>query len=307
MRNALIKAFHFDLPLDAVQREIAGVALQKAGAPFSLQDPAVFRDKVRIAWGYYQALRDKARPRGLRRLTYELDRQLYRRRNDEYLDDPKLDEKRRWKIVDDLDKLNQTIRSYRWFLASLGAYAAEKPGNELSVLDIGSGHGAFPIYLANEGELAGKRIQVTGSDISPVYVAKAQAKSLREKVRVEFRQLDALQLDRMEERFDIITSSQTIHHFGPGFLAELLARVSKNARQGVIFFDDRRSPAVLAGAAVATALVGRGDPWFVHDAVVSVRRMYSPAELEMLARCAPGGETYRAQNMGPAYTVLKTV
>jgi 2-polyprenyl-3-methyl-5-hydroxy-6-metoxy-1,4-benzoquinol methylase len=296
----------FRSPLEHLQQEIAAEALQRAGAPFSLDDAAQYREGVRRVWGFYRAGLARAQEKPLREAARVFDNLLYERKREEYIDDPLLADEKREKLIENLDSLNRLAHSYDWFFRALEKFIAKAPVGELTVLDIGSGHGAFPIRLADKRSLGGRTLSVIGSDISPLYVEKARDAARKQRVRVEFRVLDALKLDRMEERFDIITSSQTIHHFSPAFLSELMARVRANAKVGVIFFDDRRSALTLLGATVGTLAVSR-NPRFLHDGVVSVRRMYSPAELEMLARCAPGGEIFHARNLGPIYTATEAV
>jgi 2-polyprenyl-3-methyl-5-hydroxy-6-metoxy-1,4-benzoquinol methylase len=294
----------FDRPLDHLQRDFAAAALKLSGAPFDPAGGEAFRESVRRTWGYYRSLAAKATPRGLAGAELRIDRVLHRRYREEYIDDPALPAALRAALVSQLNSLNHVLLSYPQFFAALEAFAAHLPGTSLAVLDIGSGHGAFPIAMAKKGKLAGKQLDVTGSDISPLYVEAAQAAAIREKARVDFHVVDALRLNEMQARYDIITSSQTIHHFSPEFVAELFARLKGNARYGVVLFDAQRTLPTLVGAAIGTALVGR-NRYLVHDGVISVRRMYAPAELELLARCAPGGEIWRSSNWGPAYTVTE--
>jgi SAM-dependent methyltransferase len=203
-----------------------------------------------------------------------------------------------------LDRLNRTFGIYLWMFRALERFA-DGAGGELSVLDVGSGHGAFPIRLAARGRLGAARLRVVGSDIEPAYVEAAQQAAARAGVAVEFRRLDALALDRVEERFDLIVCTQTAHHFPPEFLAELMLRARRNARRGVLFFDGRRSALSIALGSPGMFALSGADPLFLHDAVVSVRRMYSPAELEMLALCAPGGEAFSARNYGPVHVIAQ--
>lgn len=295
--------FSFDLPLDGLQRELAETALRRCGAPFDVADRAQFHESVRQVWGYYRALVLRATPRDpLRKVSLTLDREVHRRDYEEFLDDAAYPSERRTKILHDLDLFNRVIRTYDWFFKALETFARDLPPGDLSVLDVGSGHGAFPIRLAQKGELGKRRVNVTGSDINAVFVEQAQALALKKKARVDFRVLDATKLAQDTERYDLVISSQTIHHFSPAFLAEIMMHVRKHARLGVVLFDDRRAAWAAVAAAIGTGLVGR-DWHFTHDAVVSVRRMYSAAELEMLARCSPGGEAYQSHNFGPHYTL----
>lgn len=297
-----MKLLAFNTPLDELQRGIAREALQRAGAPFSLDNATEFRNQVRRVWGYYQAGLARAKPVGAAKWLHPIDRAVYDRWHEEYLDDTHLPEARRRKLIAQLNRLNRLLQSYRWFIRALEEAVADLPEGPLSLLDIGSGHGGFPIRLARLGTLAKHPLHVTGSDIEEAFLSLARERARRARVQAEFRRIDALELDRMAERFDIITSTQTVHHFSPEFLAELMARAYANARHLVVLFDDRRGVIPLLGAVALTSVFG--NPAFVHDAVVSIRRMYSPAELEMLAQCSLGGEAARACNFGPHYVMF---
>jgi 2-polyprenyl-3-methyl-5-hydroxy-6-metoxy-1,4-benzoquinol methylase len=295
----------FDLAIDGFQRGLGERALAEAGAPFDPDDRERFRAGVERVWAGYQAARLSAAPRRpVPWLQHRIDRAVYRRDRGEHIDDPTLPDARRTALVNDLDRLNRGLGFYHWAFRALEGVVDGAPDGELSVLDIGSGHGAFPIRLAAEGRLGTHRLRVVGSDIEPAYVAAGVRAARARGVMVEFRRVDALALDTLAERFDVITCTQTVHHFPPAMLADLMVRARRNARHGVLFFDARRGAVTLAGVTLAALAISR-DRFFLDDGTVSVRRMYSPAELDLLARCAPGGGVFRARNFGPQYVVAK--
>lgn len=293
----------FVLTLDSLQRRLAQEALSEGGAPFDASRPGGFRQGVRKVWEIYQGKRRSFHPHPAAAL-HLTDRLVYERKREEWIDDPNLPDKVRTRMIRNLDRVNRALGAYLWFFAALRRVLRDAPDGNIRLLDIGSGHGAFPIRLAKKGKLAGRSIEVIGSDIVPAYVEAAREAARDEGARVEFRVLNALKLDRMKERFDVITCTQTIHHFPPDFLAELMVRARANARHAVLFFDARRAPWSVAGVALLAVAVTR-DPGLVHDGVISIRRMYSPAELEMLANCSPGGEAFRARRFGPMYVIAE--
>jgi 2-polyprenyl-3-methyl-5-hydroxy-6-metoxy-1,4-benzoquinol methylase len=288
---------HYDLPRDALQRELRDRALRSAGAPFDPKDPDKFRDGVTRVWRDYQAER--------RRANLFLDLALHARDREEHIDNPDLPAKLRTRLIRTLDRLNRALGAYQWIFAALERFL-DDGSDDVSILDLGSGHGAFPIRLAKRGRLGNHRLRVVGSDLAMAYVEEARRAAARARVNVEFRQLDALKLDQLDEQFDILTCTQTVHHFPPEFLASMMVSARNHARRGVLFFDAQRTLFNALGVAAAGTIASIGDRMFVHDAVVSIRRMYGPGELELLARCAPGGESFRARNFGPFYVVLES-
>jgi 2-polyprenyl-3-methyl-5-hydroxy-6-metoxy-1,4-benzoquinol methylase len=289
---------HYDLPRDAIQREMGERALRSAGAPFDPKDPSKFREGVTRVWRDYQAEKRRS-------LSMMIDVALHARDREEHIDNPALPAQLRTRLIRTLDRLNRALGAYQWIFAALERFLDDGSAS-ISVLDLGSGHGAFPIRLAKKGRLGNHELRVVGSDLSMTYVEEARQNAARQNVAVEFRQLDALKLDQLDERFDVLTCTQTVHHFPPEFLASMMVSARKHARRGVLFFDAQRTLLNTLGVAAAGTIASIGDRMFVHDAVVSIRRMYGPGELELLARCAPGGESFRARNFGPFYVVLES-
>ena len=76
---------------------------------------------------------------------------------------------------------------------------------------------------------------------------------------------------------------QSLHHFTPGQLALMIAQV---------------------GAAGARTFVGIDGRWFVHDALVSARRLYAEAELELVASIAAPTARVSVGANGPFHSVL---
>ena len=282
-----------------MHRQLRDRVLRAAGAPFDPADVTRFSDGVSRVWRDYQAERRRSWP-----LLF--DRLLHVRDREEHIDNPALPDEKRRSLIRGLDRLNRAVGAYQWLFWALESFLDRtSPGGEVSVLDLGSGHGAFPIKLAQKRRLGRHRLRVVGSDLAPPYVDEARRAAARAGVDVEFRVVDALALDQLDERFDLLTCSQTVHHFPPELLARMLVSARSHARLGILFFDAQRTALNLVGSAALGLMASGGDPMFVHDAVVSVRRMYGPGELELLARCAPGGEAVRARNFGPLYVVLE--
>lgn len=219
---------------------------------------------------------------------------------DEHMDDPAFDETRRLRLVNALDRHSRFFGSYDRFFTVLAPLLAGGPS---TVLDLASGHGGFAIALAH----AFPRHRVISSDVRPEYVEIARRAACAAGAPVEHRVLDAFRLDESlaPGEIDVITCTQSLHHFGAGGACLLAAEALRHARRGICFIDLARSASLLAALA-AVAAVSERDPAFLHDATVSVRKAFVPEELALLALLIPGGEALETFYLPPGFVVLRT-
>ena len=203
----------------------------------------------------------------------------------EVMDDPAFPEDARADALDVLDRLNEAAGSYQQFVHLLLPLitAAEHAGRRpVRIHDVAAGHGGFAIHLR---QALGDRVQLTASDIVPEYLALGEARARELGVDVEFRVLDALE-PRALRGADIVTCTQSLHHFTPGMVARLIGEAAREAKVGALLIDGERSWLTWGVLTPIAALYGRTYA-FVHDAAVSIRRMYYQEELALLAALAP--------------------
>lgn len=234
----------------------------------------------------------------LQRTQHVVDRLLYADRQ-EWLDDPAFDRRLRVRTLDRLDRLNEAIGSYDAFFAAIEP-AIERARSagvaRPTIVDLASGHAMFAVALALRFGAREGRVRVVATDLAPEYLAigarHAAALAMSEEA-ISFVQQDALDLRDLETKVgpvDVVCCTQTLHHFPPGMVARLLAEATSVARYGAVLVDGERNPFVLAVIAALAHAIGRGSIPFLHDSVVSVRRMYSEQELALVAALSPKGE-----------------
>jgi 2-polyprenyl-3-methyl-5-hydroxy-6-metoxy-1,4-benzoquinol methylase len=221
----------------------------------------------------------------------------------EYLDDPRLDRGVRVQILSDLDEMNELLGSYASFFARLEPFlAGDRPTR---LLDLAAGHGGFALFAAELARKAGHAVTITASDIKAEYLELGRERAQKTGVKVSFALQDALDLSNLAPgAFDVITCTQSLHHFRPGQIALMFAEASRVATRGVTFIDGARS-ARNAAAFVGIGLLLFRNTAFAHDALVSFRRFYVPEELELIARLCPGGEHASADWILPGHCVLE--
>jgi SAM-dependent methyltransferase len=228
---------------------------------------------------------------GISRLAATIDAAL---RTDaiEHMDEPSYPERGKLAIALGLHLMNVASASYRRFFTLLQPMLREiqeREGRPARVLELASGSGGFAFALASLAKRRGVAIEVTASDVVPLYVSRGREKAAASRIPVSFRLLDALNMSAVDDgAYDIIFIAQSVHHFSPGQLARMIAESRRVAATAFVSVDGYRSlpmVAFVAGTAVMSLW-----PAMVHDAVISVRKFYGEAELEAIARmAAPDG------------------
>jgi SAM-dependent methyltransferase len=171
------------------------------------------------------------------------------------------------------------------------------------VLELASGAGGFAFELDRLARKHGVQVQVTGSDIVPLYVTRGNDKARKDASAVSFERVDALDMSALGDgAYDILFIAQSVHHFSPGQLARMIAEARRVATTAFVSVDGFRSLGMVAFVS-GTALLSLW-PAMVHDAVISVRKFYSEADLEAIARMAAPEARIELGRIVPLNTVL---
>jgi SAM-dependent methyltransferase len=250
------------------------------------------------------AVRREARRAGPGKATLAgLDRLWSRPDAREHMDDPGLDPGRRSRILAALDHFNAALGSYEIFVDLLRPLLRQ--GGPTRILDLASGHGGFALAAARVARAEGLALAITASDLRREYLDLGEAAARREELPVRFRVQDARDLSGLAaERFDVVTSTQSLHHLPPGLVAVTFEAAVRAAARGVVFVDGCRSLRTGFGLGLFNSLRYRHGA-FVHDTWVSARRFYVPEELELLARIGPWGDGVEARWAAPGFCVLR--
>jgi SAM-dependent methyltransferase len=151
-----------------------------------------------------------------------------------------------------------------------------------TVLDVGSGAGDVAHALVLDGRRRGRDLRVTCLDRSTQMLAIARRRTGADE-RLSFVQGDGERLPFADGSFDVVTCTLALHHFEPVPARALLRELRRVARLTPIVGDLSRS-ALAFGATWVYARVTTRNRLTRHDAPLSVRRAYDPAEAAALAR-----------------------
>jgi cyclopropane fatty-acyl-phospholipid synthase-like methyltransferase len=106
-----------------------------------------------------------------------------------------------------------------------------------SVLDIGCGTGEHALFFAHEG------YEVWGIDSAPLAIRKAQEKAVARGITVHFLVMDALDLARLNRKFDTVTDSGLFHTLSdedrPLFVNTLAQTLSHGGKYFMLCFSDQ--------------------------------------------------------------------
>jgi 2-polyprenyl-3-methyl-5-hydroxy-6-metoxy-1,4-benzoquinol methylase len=109
-----------------------------------------------------------------------------------------------------------------------------------SILDIGCGTGEHALFFAAEG------FHVWGIDSAPLAIRKAKEKAAGRGLEVNFLVLDALDVTRINRKFDTVTDSGLFHTLSdedrPGFVDNLAAILSPGGNYFMLCFSDLEPP-----------------------------------------------------------------
>jgi hypothetical protein len=186
----------------------------------------------------------------------------------ELLDDASAEEARENLV--DLVKLNRHFGGYRILRRIVSEFV--RPGDDFSILDIGSASGDMGAQL----RLSHSNAAVIALDRKYEHLARAASPKLVG---------DAFRLPFAPASFDFVFSSLFLHHFSNEQVTELLAKFKSIARRAVLAIDLERGPIAYHFLPATRWLFG----WHrisLHDGPVSVQAAFKKEELLAIARKA---------------------
>jgi 2-polyprenyl-3-methyl-5-hydroxy-6-metoxy-1,4-benzoquinol methylase len=201
----------------------------------------------------------------------------------ERLDDPGLDPAEVARCLADLSAVNTVTLARPPTLNFLRRVVRTLPaGAELSVLDVGYGHGDMLRRIARWGRRRGLRLRLEGVALSPACAASARAATPAH-LAITYRTGDVF--DEQLGSTDVVISSLLSHHLLDDQVVRFLRWMEHTARRGWFVNDLHRHPVAYYGFAA----LSRAAAWHEivqHDGKISVMRSFRRAEWERLLRQA---------------------
>jgi ubiquinone/menaquinone biosynthesis C-methylase UbiE len=193
-----------------------------------------------------------------------------RAREPELLDTGEYDPAELMANLCDIRRSNRFFGGISTALDLLPELIGDRPVSEsVTILDLATGSADIPLAVA--------------SDISSDILDIAEIRTAGEP-HIRTALLDARRIPMRDRSVDIVLCSLALHHFEDPDAVRVLSEMDRLSKAGFIVNDLRRSRIALLGAWLAGRLFTR-NRLTRHDAPLSVRRAFTPAELsQLLAR-----------------------
>ena len=209
---------------------------------------------------------------------------LNRRFDAEMMDEPTLDEAEHRQALSGLSRLNLMAVTGRRIWNAVRPLVDDLGGSRpLRVLDLACGGGDVPIRLWHWARRAKKKIEIVGTDLSPLAMSVAAANARQAKADVHFELLDAT--EKLPTGFDVVMCSLFLHHLSEQDAQQQLRNMAVAANRLVLVDDLCRTPLAYRLVWLGSHLLSRSP--VVHcDGPRSVANAFSLSEAEGLFAAA---------------------
>jgi 2-polyprenyl-3-methyl-5-hydroxy-6-metoxy-1,4-benzoquinol methylase len=187
-----------------------------------------------------------------------------------------------------LRRLNRYLGGYRGIEASLAELARQRELKQLSLLDIGTGSADIPGRIVRWCRRRRIGVSIVALDLDPL-AARLARQAVIDYPEISVVRGDGAQPPFAPQSFDVVLTSQFLHHFSEEKIVGLLKNWCKLARCAVIVSDLVRHPLAYFAARVLTRLITT-NVMTLTDAPLSIKRAFTLSEWRELCRRAAQNE-----------------
>ncbi|MGI8485746.1 MAG: methyltransferase domain-containing protein [Thermomicrobiales bacterium] len=181
----------------------------------------------------------------------------------------------------DIQRVNHLLGGTSTILRHLPHLIDHLPKTQpITILDLATGSADIPIAISHWAKQRDLDIQLVASDCADDILALARIQTSGHPA-ITLAKYDARNVPLLDDSFDIVLCSLSLHHFSPDEAVKVLREMHRLARCGFILNDLRRSQPGYVAAWIAAHLTTR-NRLTRNDAPLSVLRAYTPDELHDL-------------------------
>jgi SAM-dependent methyltransferase len=209
---------------------------------------------------------------------------------DELLDAPDVDPALARRSLRDIMLANSLMGGARAVMHELDAVVPFLP-KRATLLDVGTGLGDIPRRAREVTARRGITLDTIGLEAAAWLAADGRSSMSAAVVG------DGRALPFASHSVDVVICSQVLHHFFEDDAIALIRELNRVARVRVIVSDLLRSDLAIAGLWLFSFVLGF-HPVSRRDGIVSIRRGFTPPELQSVVQAATGTEPRIRQYLG---------
>ena len=183
--------------------------------------------------------------------------------------------------LENIRELNRWFGSYA--LVSMFLNRWIKSGARLRIVDLATGSGDIPRFIAEYGRKVGAELRIDALDRQSATLEIAKKLSVRYP-EIAFVEGNVLEWEPAEP-YDLVLCTMALHHFSDDDAVRVLQRCRDLSRKFVLVSDLCRGWFGTIGVHVLTAIMF-SEPMTKHDARLSIARAFSFSEIGQLAQRA---------------------
>lgn len=179
-------------------------------------------------------------------------------------------------------EINRLLGGTRAVLSTLDRLPLAR---SVDILDIGTGSADIPIAIDAWARRHSRTVHITATDIHP-QMCEIAAERTAAIPSISVAPASALHLPYVDDSFDVVLLSLTLHHFERDDQIRGLREATRVARRAVIVNELERSLPNYIGARILALTRWRRNPLTRHDGPLSVMRAFTRRELHDIATVA---------------------
>ena len=184
--------------------------------------------------------------------------------------------------LDKLENINRWLGGNKVTLNGLKAILKNHPKEqELTIVDIGCGHGDILRDIAKFGRKKGYKLKLFGVDANPTAIDYANELSI-DFPELNFKTEDIFSEAFKNRKFDVVLATLFLHHFKEEQLVSFLGNSLQQAKIGIVVNDLHRHK--LAYYLFLLLSIFISNKMIIEDGLTSVLRGFKWIDLEKIAK-----------------------